>query len=64
MNLSHDPTALAELKSGGGILDRQHFLQPKSHVINDHRRVDDPSLEGRCMTGEMLVRLGVGCVVV
>ena len=32
-------TALAESKSEGGILG-QHFLQLKSHVINDHCRVD------------------------
>ena len=56
MNLSHDSlkelTALAELKSEGGIVDR-HFLQLKSHVINDHRRVDDSSLEGLRMTREV-----------
>ena len=48
MNLSHDAlrdlTALAELKSEGTILDRQ-LVQHKSHVINDHRHVDDSSLE-------------------
>ena len=41
--------ALVELKSEEGILDR-HFLQLKSHVINDHGRVGDCSLEGFRMT--------------
>ena len=56
MNLSHnalrDLTALAELKSEGGILD-QHLLQLKSHVIND-RHVDDSSLEGLRMARGVL----------
>ena len=56
MNLSHDSlkelTALAELKSEGGIVDR-HFSQLESHVINDNRRVDDSSLEGLRMKREV-----------
>ena len=52
MNLSPDAlkdlTAHAELKAEGGILER-HFLLLKGHVINDHRHVDVPSLEGLCM---------------
>ena len=49
MNLSHDAlkdlTALADLKAEGGILER-HFLLLKGHVVNDHRRIDVPTLEG------------------
>ena len=48
MNLSHDAlrdlTALAELKSEGGIRKR-HFLELTSRVINDNGRVGDSSLE-------------------
>ena len=48
MDLSHDALkdlmAHAELKAEGGILER-HFLLLKGHVINDHRHVDDSSLE-------------------
>ena len=61
MNLSHDSlkelTALAELKSEGGIVDR-HFLQLKSHVINDHHRVDESSFDGRRVARGVLLGMG------
>ena len=52
MNLSHDAlrdlTALTELKSDGGILERQ-FFQLKEHVIKGHL-VSTSSLEGMRMS--------------
>ena len=52
MNLPHDAlrdlTALTELKSDGGILERQ-FLQLKEHVIKGHL-VGTSSLEGMRMS--------------
>ena len=52
MNLSHDAlrdlTALIELKSDSGILERQ-FLQPKERVIEGHL-VGTYSLEGMRMS--------------
>ena len=52
MNLSHDAfrdlTALAQLNSEGGMLERQ-FLQLKEHVIKGHL-VGTSSLEGMRMS--------------
>ena len=66
INLSHGAlrnlTTPAELRSEGDILDR-HFLQLKSHVINDHHRVDDSSFEGRSVARGVLVRRGIGLFV-
>ena len=62
VNLSHGAlrnlTTPAELRSEGDIFDR-HFLQLKSHVINDHHRVDDSSFEGRRVARGVLVRRGM-----
>ena len=63
MNLCHDALsdlrAPAELISKGGILDRR-FSQLKSHVINDHRRVDDSRSEGLRMPRGVFVTVGIG----
>lgn len=49
MNLYHDAlkdlTAHAEFKAEGGTFHR-HFLLVKGHMVNDHRHVNIPRLEG------------------
>ena len=61
INLSHGAlrnlTTPAELRSEGDILDR-HFLQLKSHVINDHHRVDESSFDGRRVARGVLLGMG------